>query len=108
VEAAAGLLDGYFIPMAERVYGDASIPTAERKAMQLARHLRREQIREFKAREARRQIGGLLREATDMDAACAVLVEADLLRPRFGRAGGTKGREAKIYEVHPLLWARQS
>src|SRR3954447_14789026 len=41
VTAAAGLLDGYFIPMAERVYGDAAIPAAERGAMLLARYLKK-------------------------------------------------------------------
>ena len=35
------MLDGYFIPMAERVYGDAAIPKAERNAMTVIRHLKR-------------------------------------------------------------------
>ena len=106
-EAAARLLDGYFIPMAERVYGDASIPVVERRAMVLARHLRRTGLTEFSAREVRRQIGGVLREAADMDAACAVLVEADLVRPKVSQTVGV-GRKPKNYEVNPVVFRRPS
>jgi hypothetical protein len=104
VEAAAGLLDGYFIPMAERVYGDASIPLVERRAMLLVRHLRRTGLTGFNAREVRREVGGLLRDAEDMHAACAVLVEANLIRPAFERAGETKGKRAQRYEVNPVIF----
>jgi hypothetical protein len=104
VLAAAGLVDGYFIPMAERVYGDAAIPAAERAAMALARHLRRAGVREFKARELRRQIGGSLREAAAMDAACTMLIEAGLIRAQFARAGETRGRAARRFEVNPQIF----
>lgn len=107
IEAAAGLLDGYFIPMAERVFGDASIPKAERRAMVLARHLRRSGEFEFNAREVRREVGGLLRDAADMDAACAVLVEAGLLRPKAAQGAGV-GRKPKNYEVNPAVFRRLS
>lgn len=39
--AAAALVDSYFVPMAERTFGDAAIPVAERGAMVLARSLQR-------------------------------------------------------------------
>jgi hypothetical protein len=38
-----------------------------------------------------------------MDAACAILAEAALLRTAFARAGGGKGRSSKTYEVNPKL-----
>jgi len=41
VKRAAGLVEGYFLPMAERALGDASIPVVERRAMTLAQHLRK-------------------------------------------------------------------
>ncbi|WP_375410661.1 DUF3987 domain-containing protein [uncultured Methylobacterium sp.] len=104
VEAAAGLLDGYFLPMAERAYGDAAIPLVERRARLLVRHLRRTRQTEFNAREVRCQIGGMLREAKDMHAACGMLVEASLIRPAFERAGETKGRRAQRYEVNPAIF----
>ena len=103
VLAAAGVVDGYFILMAERVYGDAAIPALERTAMALARHLRRAGLSEFNARELRRQIGGSLREAAAMDAACNMLVEAGLIRAQFARAGETKGRAARKFEVNPRI-----
>lgn len=101
VTAAADLLNAYFLPMAERVFGDAVIPVAERRGMLLAQHLRQNRVTEFNAREVRRQIGGMLRDAADMEAACKQLVEAGLIRPRFSRAGEGKGRKALNYEVHP-------
>ena len=69
--------------------------------MLLAQHLRQNRVTEFNAREVRRQIGGMLREAADMEAACKQLVEAGLIRPRFTRAGEVKGRKSQSYEVHP-------
>jgi hypothetical protein len=102
MEAAAAFVDGYFLPMAERVYGDAAIPAPERAAMTLARYLKRAGLREFNAREVRRHIGGSLRDAAPMEAACAALVEAGLLRAAFCRASG-HGRPAHRYEVNPVV-----
>jgi hypothetical protein len=101
VNAAAALVVDYFIPMAERVYGDASIPAAERAAMVLARRLQQESLVEFNARDMRRQIGGVLRDAWAMDAACAALVEAGLIRPLVRHHG--RGRKPKSYAVSPLM-----
>lgn len=81
--------------MAERVFGDASIPVAERAAMTLIRFLKRNGLATFNARDARREVGGPLRDAAAMDAACDALVEAGLIRGRFSRAGSVKGRAAK-------------
>jgi hypothetical protein len=103
VTAAADLLNAYFLPMAERVYGDASIPEAERRGMVLARHLRSNRLAEFNARTVRREVGGMLRDAADMEAACQQLVEANLIRARFTRAGEGKGRKALNYDVHPAV-----
>ena len=36
MQAAAGLMDGYLLPMAARVLGDASVPADERNARTLA------------------------------------------------------------------------
>ncbi|WP_267361708.1 MULTISPECIES: hypothetical protein, partial [unclassified Methylobacterium] len=105
VTAAADLLNAYFLPMAERMFGDAVIPVAERRGMLLAQHFRQNRVTEFNAREVRQQIGGMLREAADMDAACKQLVEAGLIRPRFTRAGEVKGRKSQSYEVNPEVVA---
>ncbi|GEP04478.1 DUF3987 domain-containing protein [Methylobacterium oxalidis] len=105
VTAAADLLNAYFIPMAERVFGDASIPLAEQRGMLLAKYLRQQRLTEFNARDVRRQIGGLLRDAAHMEAACALLIEGGLIRKHFTRAGDGKGRKALNYAVHPALSA---
>jgi hypothetical protein len=101
--AALGLIDGYFIPMAERVFGDATIPAKERAAMIPARLLRRRGGSTFHARELRREIGGALRDTAAMEVACAVLVEAGLIRPAFTRTGDTKGRRSRKFEVNPAV-----
>ena len=106
VLAAAGLLDGYFLPMADRVFGDAVVPLSERRARVLARYLRKSGLEQFKARDVYREINGLVREPAAMDAACSALVEAGLIRPQFTRAGDQPGRKAKVYEVNPVLLRR--
>ena len=101
MNAAAALVVDYFIPMAERVYGDAAIPSAEKDAMVLARYLQQANVAEFNARMVRRQLGGSLHEARAMDGACAVLVEAGLIRPRPTPSG--PGRNPKDFDVNPLV-----
>jgi Protein of unknown function (DUF3987) len=102
IEAATIFVADYFLPMAERVYGDAALPVSERWAMFLARHLRREGITRFNARDLRRQIGGCLRQPASMQAACSVLTEAGLIRPLSPRPE-TVGRPAKRFEVNPAM-----
>jgi hypothetical protein len=103
VGAACDLVDEYFLVMAESVLGDAAIPAADRNAATLARHLRRTKLPTFNARALRHQVGGTLREAKDMSAACEALVEAGLIRSMASRAGPPGGRPAANYEVNPLL-----
>jgi hypothetical protein len=104
VLSAIGLVDGYFGPMAERVLGDATIPPKERIAMILARHLRRRRGSTFNAREMRREIGGVLRDAETMKAACTILVDAGLIREAFKRDGDSPGgRRSLTFEVNSAM-----
>jgi hypothetical protein len=106
VVTACAMMDEYFLPMAERVLGDAVLPDAERDAITLGRRLRQMLIEgqlTFNARELRRQIGGRLREPKVMSAACAVLAEGGLVRSCPSRAGATKGRQKADYEINPWL-----
>lgn len=105
VGAACEMMEEYFLPMAKRVLGDASIPVAERNATALASHIRRLKCATFNARELRREIGGVLRESSSMEAACGVLEEAGIIRGCHARQGSTKGRAAKAYEVNPEIWS---
>lgn len=104
VTTAAGLVGGYFVPMAERVFGDGAIPKAERGAMSLARYLRQHRLAEFNARTVRLRIGGDLRLSEQMDAACRELTEAGLIRKRVSPKA--TGRPGKTFDVHPVVYGR--
>ena len=102
---AIKLVGDYFLPMAQRVFNEAAIPLEEQRAMTLIRWLRDHDIREFNARQTRRTIGGILREPAHINAACKTLELAGLIRPAFSRAGKSKGRQRKDYEVNPVVFA---
>jgi hypothetical protein len=104
VGAACRLVEEYFVPLAERVSGDAAIPVQERNAMILARYLKQKKLREFNARTLQRTIGRPLREADAVKAACAAHVEAGLIRAKFSRSGVTPGKMARNYEVNPAVY----
>ncbi len=103
VATACAMMGTYFLAMAERVFGDASIPEVETNAAVLARYLRKENATTFNARAVRHKIGGLLRVAEDMDAACAELVEAGLIRTVAGPRKAA-GRPSKNFTVNPALF----
>jgi hypothetical protein len=98
VRTAAALMESYFIPTAERVYGDAAIPAVDRAAAILIKHLRKSGLSTFNARVVRREIGGELQDPPMMNGACAALEEAGLIRPLPKRAG--PGRKSLDYEVN--------
>jgi hypothetical protein len=100
--SAIALMDGYFIPMARRVFGEAAIPEEERLALELARWIVRTTASAFNARLTRRKLGGLLREAKHMTKACEVLIQAGWIRSS-GKPTPSGGRTASDYEVNPTL-----
>lgn len=108
MQAAVRLMRDYFIPSAERVFGDAAIPVAEHRAMHLAKHLRRLKLKAFNARDLRRTLSGPLREPKHMDEACEGLTEANLIRLGRATSGPQGGRPAKIFEVHPAVHRGQA
>lgn len=104
LHAAAGLVDGYFLPMAERVFGDAAATDRERHAAALARWIVRTKPAKVNARALREtdKPPGLPRDANAIKAACTELVEARwLVAPP---AAGGPGRPAGDYLVNPALW----
>ena len=105
VHAAAALIEDYFKPMAERVFGDAALPEADRLAATLARWILKERPEVVNARDLRRKarLPGL-RESEKVRLALGTLVEADWLRPAFQRSGGNAGRLREDYWVNPKLW----
>jgi hypothetical protein len=106
--AATRLVAAYLMPMAERVYGDAVAPKADRDAATLARWITRGRPAEVHVRHIQREVRlpGLT-DAAAIHAAAKVLVEAGwLCPPEPGRAFQGRGRSA--YPVNPKLWERLS
>lgn len=105
VNAAAGLIEDYFKPMAERVFGDAALPEVDRLAATLARWIMKERPKLVNARDLRRKarLPGL-RDAAKVKLALAALVEADWLRHVLDQPGEQGGRPREDYEVNPRLW----
>jgi hypothetical protein len=94
-EAAAILVGEYFMPMAERVYGDAAVGRSHRNAASLARWILREQAHEVHVREVQRKRLSDLTTAEVIHNAAAVLVDADWLRsPPQNHAFGPRPRLA--------------
>lgn len=108
LEAVADFVAGYALPMAERVYGDAALPVAERNAATLAKHIRRHRLRTLNARDVHKgKVGGRLPGLGDpasVDAAIEQLVDGGWLRPDPHRKGGSVGRQTKDYLVNPATW----
>jgi hypothetical protein len=111
VNAAIELMNTYFLPQAERIFREVSLPQAQQDAMLVLRRLRDDGERHFNARDLRRSMGTPFREPkrpgelSRMDAACEVLVEAGLLRADFSRAGNSPGQQTKDYLVNPVVLA---
>ena len=110
-EAAAALLDGYFLPMAERAFGEGALSRAERRARVLLRHIIGRGLRLVNER-AIRETPGLagLGDAQAVKEAVAVLAEEAVLLPL--PKGDGPGRPRGDWRVNPRLaearpdWAR--
>jgi Protein of unknown function (DUF3987) len=102
--AAAALVESYFMPMAERVFGDAGAADVERRAATLARWIDKERPTEVHVRMLLREVRlPGLRSAEQIKEAADLLVDADWLRaPVKTVFGQPRGRVA--YPVNPLLW----
>ncbi len=103
MQAACGLMDGYFLPMARRVLGDASIPQEERNARTLATWITQTRpalVNVSLIRDDTRLPG--LRETEPVKAACRYLSDARwLVAPD---QTGKPGRPRGDYRVNPQLW----
>jgi hypothetical protein len=105
VIGAAALVEGYFIPMAERVYGDVALPEAERLMTTLARWVWRQipTLEMINARDVQRHKLPGLRAADKVAMAINGLIDADWLRAVPSRAGSSAGRQRMDYAVNPRL-----
>ena len=79
--AAAALVESYFMPMAERIFGDAGASDIERNAATLARWVLEERPHDVHVRRLLREVRlPGLRSAEQIKKAADLLVEADWLR----------------------------
>lgn len=101
--AACDLVADYFMPMAERVYGDAAAPPAERNATTLARWIMQKRPEEIHVRTLQREVRlPGLGTADAIHAAAALLVEADWLRAPAA-VKGFQTRPKAAYPVNPAI-----
>ncbi len=106
-QAAARLVSEYLVPMAERVYGDAGAPRADRDAATLARWVARERPSEVHVRRLLREVRlPGLDAAAAIHAAARVLIEAGWLSSPPPAGAGTPGRPRAAYPINPRLWER--
>jgi hypothetical protein len=101
--AAATLIADYFMPMAERVYGDAAATARERNAATLSRWIVKAKAMEVHVRHVQRNVRlhGMGTAETIIEAAEA-LVEADWLSEQASvKAKGKRPRNA--YPVNPKV-----
>jgi len=107
VVGAIALVQSYFLPMAERCYGDAALPEAERHATAIARWLRKTKPETVNARTLRREkrgeIPGLPNDADKIKAALAVLTEARWVQP-VEHDPKRSIRPRGDYEVNPKVF----
>jgi hypothetical protein len=100
--AAAHLLDDYYLPMAERVYGDAAASDRDRNAATMARWILHSRPAEVHVRALQREVRlPALGTADAIREAAGVLVEADWLREP-PRGAGHRGKAA--YAINPRIW----
>lgn len=103
MDAAAGLVRSYFLPMAFRVLGDASVPAEETRARTLAAWIMRTRpavVNVSAIRDGARLPG--LRESEPVKDACRFLADARWLLPADGT--GQAGRPRGDWTVNPRLW----
>lgn len=103
--SAADLVEEYFLPMAERAYGDAALPKVERHAATLAKQILKRRPEKINTREIQRdwKLPGL-GNAQAIHAACEHLVEASCIVAAPSREGGTSGRSKSDFLINPKIW----
>lgn len=94
-------IDDYAKPMAQRVYGDASLPKVERNAAVLARYFRKHQLADFNAKNLRRTSGyNGPKDAAEMNEALELLIDCNWIAKAGKRQGDSPGRLSSDYLVN--------
>ncbi len=100
--ASVTLVRDYFMPTAERVYGDAATAPVDRNAATLARWIIKSRPAEVHVRHVQRRVRlSGLGDAEAIHAACRELVAAGWLIPPA--SSGSAGRPKAAYPINPLI-----
>jgi hypothetical protein len=100
---ACDMVSDYFMPSAERVYGDAAAPITDRTAATLARWILNARPSQIHLRALQREVRlPELNTAESIRSAAEALVEADWLRAVPSNA---PGRPKGVFAVNPALLA---
>jgi len=104
VDAAALLVDKYLKPMAQRTYGDASLPDADRNMATLGNWIQKTRPAKVNARQIRRDLHlPGLREAAPVKEALEGLVEAGWVERNPSRNSKHPGRNKADFIVSPYI-----
>jgi Protein of unknown function (DUF3987) len=100
LSAAIALVSGYFIPMAQRIYGDLASSTDDRAVETLARWIKQTKATEVHVRQIQRheRIQGLT-NAIEIHRACRALIRAGWLSPPA--RGSNNGRANRCIGLLP-------
>jgi hypothetical protein len=101
VALACHMIEDYFIPMAERAFGDAALPLAERDAATIARRIIGDGLTEINERDIYREWGvvGLNRNRDRVRAAMTVLEDVNWTRAITQNE--TPGRKRRDHRINP-------
>lgn len=102
--AACSLVEDYFLPMAWRVFGSASLPDSDKHAAMLAKWIYKSRPEKVNASHIRRHREGGLKTTEAVAGALVELVDAAWLIPAPSREGASSGRQKQDYLVNPKIW----
>lgn len=112
VLAAIMWVEDYAKPMAERVFGDASVSQSDRNASLLARYILKHRLEKLNVRDLRRSPHKSalkpLQAKNALDDAIEALELAGWISADPSREGGSKGRASKDYTVKPAVFEARS
>ena len=103
VARAAHFIETYALPMARRVYGEASMPRRMRLALEIVRMIADRGWERFTVRDILRMNRSQLRHREEIEAALCTLEDADAVRVAPEGRVRSGGRPTVVYTANPAL-----
>jgi hypothetical protein len=105
VKRAIRLVDGYYLPMARRCFGDMSLPQEQRDTALILKWLAKQRATIFDATLLPRAKNTPLKDRKRRDNAIDSMLELGIIKER-GVTTPKGGRPALLYDIHPDLLAQ--